>query len=224
MLKSILYKEWLKTRWAALAVVLVFIGFTWYDFLALAKNAGIRGWDFLWKFAVGKNSVMIENLRILPLLAGLAVGAVQFLPEVSRKRIKLTLHLPYPEWKSVSAMQGYGIALLAVVFLLQAGAVAAFMSHYLARDLVWRIVATMFTWYVAGFCSCLWTGIIILEPSWKIRAWEIVLAAGTLALFFQSSEAMAYAGKILYLTIGAVVLLFPVIHLSVGRFKEGTHE
>lgn len=224
MLKAVLYKEWFKTRKVVLAILIVFVCFTGYDFLALGKNAELRGWGFLWKFVVGKNSVMIENLRMLPLIAGIVLGMVQFLPEMSRKRIKLTLHLPCPEWQSVAAMQGYGIAVLLALFALQTIGIAAFMSHYMVYDLVLRIVVTMLTWYAAGLCAYLWTATVILEPSWKFRAWEMVIAAGMLGLCFGSSEAMAYADKIVWIVLGIVVLLAPVMQCSIVRFKEGARD
>jgi len=224
MKKSILYKEWLKTDRIVLFILLVFIGFTGYDFIALSKNASIRGWSFLWTFAVLKNSVMIENLRLLPMLAGIVLAVAQFLPETYRKRIKLTLHLPYPQWKTILVMQFYGIVVLLAIYLLQALSVTIFMGHYLVRDLVFRIVFTMLTWYCAGLCAYIWTSAIILEPSWKAKVWEFVLAAGTLSLYFKSVEAMAYAKEILPMFIVTVLMALLLVQYSIVRFKEGTHD
>lgn len=221
MFKSMIYKEWLKT-WAAIAcLVLMLIGFTAYDFLALAKNASLQGYGFLWSYAVGKYSILVDNLIYLPVICGLALAAAQFIPETYRKCLKLTLHLPMPQLGTVSIMQGYGLVVLLVFFTIQAASLGIFLGHYLVVDIVWRILFSLLTWYCAGLCAYIWAGAIILEPAWRMRIFETVLMLALLSTFYLSSQMMGYSRGILPLATATTIAAFPLIHFSVRRFKDG---
>ncbi len=221
MFKSMIYKEWLKTGAAIVCMALMLIGFTAYDFLALAKNASLQGYGFLWSYAVGKYSILVDNLIYLPVICGLALAAAQFIPETYRKCLKLTLHLPMPQLRTVSIMQGYGLAVLLGLFIIQSASLGIFLSHYLVSDIVWRILFSLLTWYCAGLCAYIWAGAIILEPAWRMRIFETVLMLAILSTFFLSSQMMGYSCGLLPLAIVTTIAALPLIHYSVRRFKDG---
>ena len=221
MFKSMIYKEWLKTGTAIACLALMLIGFTGYDFLALAKNASLQGYGFLWSYAVGKYSILVDNLIYLPVICGLALAAAQFIPETYRKCLKLTLHLPMPQLRTVSIMQGYGLAVLLGLFIIQSASLGIFLSHYLVSDIVWRILFSLLTWYCAGLCAYIWVGAIILEPAWRMRIFETVLMLAILSTFFLSSQMMGYSCGLLPLAIVTTIAALPLIHYSVRRFKDG---
>ena len=216
-----IYKEWLKTWTAIACLMLMLIGFTSYDFLALAKNASLQGYGFLWSYAVGKYSILVDNLIYLPVICGLALAAAQFIPETCRKCLKLTLHLPMSQLRTVSIMQGYGLVVLLVFFIIQAASLGIFLGHYLAADIVWRILFSLLTWYCAGLCAYIWAGAIILEPAWRMRIFETVLMLALLSTFYLSSQMMGYSCGILPLATVTTLAAFPLIHYSVRRFKDG---
>ena len=221
MFKSMIYKEWLKTGTAIVCMALMLIGFTAYDFLALAKNASLQGYGFLWSYAVGKYSILVDNLIYLPVICGLALAAAQFIPETYRKCLKLTLHLPMPQLRTVSIMQGYGLAVLLGLFIIQSASLGIFLSHYLVSDIVWRILFSLLTWYCAGLCAYIWAGAIILEPAWRMRIFETVLMLAILSTFFLSSQMMGYSCGLLPLAIVTTIAALPLSHYSVRRFKDG---
>ena len=221
MFKSMIYKEWLKTWTAIACLMLMLIGFTSYDFLALAKNASLQGYGFLWSYAVGKYSILVDNLIYLPAICGLALAAAQFIPETYRKCLKLTLHLPMSQLRTVSIMQGYGLVVLLVFFIIQAASLGIFLGHYLVADIVWRILFSLLTWYCAGLCAYIWAGAIILEPAWRMRIFETVLMLALLSTFYLSSQMMGYSCGILPLATITTLAAFPLIHYSVRRFKDG---
>lgn len=216
-----IYKEWLKTRTAIACLMLMLIGFTSYDFLALAKNASLQGYGFLWSYAVGKYSILVDNLIYLPVICGLALAAAQFIQETYRKCLKLTLHLPMPQLRTMSIMQGYGLVVLLVFFIIQAASLGIFLGHYLVADIVWRILFSLLTWYCAGLCAYIWAGAIILEPAWRMRIFETVLMLALLSTFYLSSQMMGYSCGILPLATVTTLAAFPLIHYSVRRFKDG---
>lgn len=221
MTKSLIYKEWLKTGTMIACLALMLAGFTAYDFLALSKNAELQGYGFLWAYAVSKNSILVENLIYLPVICGVLLAVAQFIPESYRKCIKLTLHLPLPQAKTVAVMQGSGICVLSAMFITQASALFLFLNHYLVVDIVWRILFSFLTWYSAGLCAYIWTSAACLEPSWKMKLTEIVLATALLSSFYLSPQSMAYRHGIMPIFIVTTLLATLLIHYSVRRFKDG---
>ena len=221
MVKSLIYKEWLKTGYILACLALLLAGFTAYDFLALSKNAELQGYGFLWSYAVNKNSILVDNLIYLPVICGLVLAVAQFIPESYRKCIKLTLHLPLPQAKTIAVMQGYGICMLSILFILQTVALFIFLNHYLVVDIVWRILFSFLTWYCAGLCAYIWLSAVCLEPKWKMKLAELVLAFALLSSFYLSPQSMAYRHGILPMFVVTTLLATLLIHYSVRRFKDG---
>ena len=130
MWKAMLYKEWIKTRWYLLAAFAVLGGFAGYALVKLHRAAALMGAGHIWEVMVTRNAVFIDQMEYLPLLVGLLLAAVQFVPEMQRKCLKLTLHLPVPALATLTAMVGCGTAALLLLFglcilLLAAGAARA---------------------------------------------------------------------------------------------------
>ena len=75
MNRMIIYKEWIKTRWALLAIVVVLLGATALTLLSLGKNVEFRGAGLLWSVLSLKDTVLIESLRYLPVFAGAMLAA-----------------------------------------------------------------------------------------------------------------------------------------------------
>lgn len=104
MLRAIFYKEWLKTRWYYLVAVLLSLGFVGYVLLNFFRAAGLKGIAHLWEVMLLRDAVFVDLLQFVPLVVGLLFAVVQFVPEMQRKCLKLTLHLPCPELRMIGAM------------------------------------------------------------------------------------------------------------------------
>jgi len=223
MKKAIIYKEFLKTKWVLLCIVLVFAAYLGYLFLNISKSAEVNGLGSIWSYMIAKDSPLFENFRLFPLLAGVVLAIAQFIPEASHKRIKLTLHLPYPQGKMIALMYGFGLLALTVIYALSACAIGAFMSGIVARELVWRIILTALVWFIAGYAGYLWTSAICLEPTWKMRVLLLLLMAGVVGVCFLSPLAESYNR---FLPVLAVFVLLgqTLIYYVVSRFKEGLQD
>ena len=221
MIKSLLYKEWLKTRWAILCLVALLAGFCLYDFLVLSKNCELVGYAYLWEYALDKNSVIVDNMSFLPIVCALLLSISQFVPESYRKCLKLTLHLPLKQSGTICVMQGYGIAVLIVLFALQALAIYFFLGHYLVWELVRRIILSALVWYCAGLGVYVWMSAICLEPKWGMKIFEALLLCVLTGLYYFSTDAMAYRHGLLPLFVVTVLCALILIHYSVLRFKDG---
>ena len=150
MLRAIFYKEWLKTRWYYLVAVLLSLGFVGYVLLNFFRAAGLKGIAHLWEVMLLRDAVFVDLLQFVPLVVGLLFAVVQFVPEMQRKCLKLTLHLPCPELRMIGAMLLYGVLLLGALFAVSLGVLFVAFRAVLAPELVRHILLTAAPWYAAG--------------------------------------------------------------------------
>ena len=223
MLKAIFYKEWIKTRWFFLLSVLVSLSFTLYCTLRLGRMIDLKGTQHFWEVMLQRGVVFIEILEYIPVLIGVLWAIVQFAPEMHNKCLKLTLHLPVSQLKMTMAMLGSGFLLLLACFGLNLVVIALFFSRYFAAELVTSVLLTALPWFLAGLAGYLLFSWICLEPTWKRRVFNGILAVFILRIFFLSPTPQAYRGFLPYLA-GAILLLFPLAWHSIIRFKEGKQD
>lgn len=220
MQKAIFIKEWIKARrffWGAAAVSVCFVI---YALLRVSRVIEFKGAAHLWEILLMKNVVFIEVLQYIPLVIGILLAVVQFVPEMLQKRLKLTLHLPYPRQRMVLSMILAGVSLLAAIFVLNYLILGGYLMGILAPELYGRILLTALPWYLAGFAAYLLTAWVCLEPVWLKRGINALIAAGLLRLFFLSDVPEAYNCMIILLLFWSVSITGFSL-LSVERFKQG---
>ena len=195
---AIFYKEWIKTRWYFLLAVLATLGFTGYCMLRINRVVEMKGAAHVWEVMLQRDVIFIDMLQYIPLIAGILMAIVQFVPEMQRKCLKLTLHLPYPELKMTGNMLLSGLILLLVCF-------------------------TALTWYLAGISGYLLVAWICLEPAWKRRILNLIIAVLLLRIFFLSPTPEAYNKFLPYLVV-YTLLTASFSWLSIVRFKAGKQD
>lgn len=223
MLRAIFYKEWLKTRWYYLVAVLLSLGFVGYVLLNFFRAAGLKGIAHLWEVMLLRDAVFVDLLQFVPLVVGLLFAVVQFVPEMQRKCLKLTLHLPYPELKMTGNMLLSGLVLLLVCFASNFLLMEVYLNGVLAHELKNHILLTALTWYLAGISGYLLVAWICLEPAWKRRILNLVIAVLLLRIFFLSPTPEAYNKFLPYLLV-YTLLTASFSWLSIVRFKAGKQD
>lgn len=223
MKKAIFFKEWLKTRRFFALSVFISLCFVLYALLRINRVVEFKGAGHLWEVLIQKEVVMIEVLKYIPLLVGLLLGIVQFVPEMLLKRLKLTLHLPYSGSRMMMYMIGIGVSLLFLVFLLNYLILGVYLQVLLPAELTVRMLLTALPWYLAGFAAYFFTAWICLEPTWKRRIINALLAMGILRLFFLNDNPQAYDGMLIWFLV-YLVSIGGLALLSVKRFKEGCED
>lgn len=196
MIKAIFYKEWIKMRWFCLVAALFLAGFTAYALLRVQRVITFKGAAHIWEVMLEKEVVFIDILQYLPVLLGVLLALVQFIPEMTHKRLKLTLHLPFPQRKMILLMMGVGLAALAVLSAVQAFVLWCYFHTLLAPELVSRILLTSLPWYLAGLALYPLAAWVCLEPTWRRRVADILVAVGVCRLFFLSETPQAYDGHV----------------------------
>lgn len=142
MKKAIFYKEWIKTRRYFPIALTVSVIFIIYALLGVQRVINFRGVAHLWEILLSRDVVFIETLTYIPLLAGLLLAIVQFVPEMQQKRLKLTLHLPYPQNRMLMLMLIAGLSELIVIYLIDYLILYVYLQNILAPELTDRILLT----------------------------------------------------------------------------------
>ena len=175
-MNAIFYKEWIKTRWYLLLALLVTLGFAGYSMLRINRVASMKGVEHVWEVMLARDTVFVDLLEFIPLLVGILLALVQFVPEMYHKCLKLTLHLPYPQLRMINLMLLYGLVVLLICFAANYLLMTVYMQGVLAPELYLRILLTALPWYLAGIAAYLLISWICLEPTWKRRVLNLVIS------------------------------------------------
>lgn len=223
MIYAIFYKEWIKTRWFYVLSVLATFGFSGYCMLRMSRVAELKGVAHLWEVMLQRDAIFINLLQYIPLLVGVLMAVVQFTPEMHRKCLKLTLHLPYPQLKMTGTMLLSGFVLLFLAYFSNLLFMHLYLRSWLAPELSNHILLTGLTWYLAGLAGYLLFAWICLEPTWKRRILNFVVAVLLLRIFFLSDTPEAYNKFLPYMAL-FTLLTASFSWLSVTRFKAGKQD
>lgn len=217
------YKEWIKTRYFFMMALLLSVLFCVYSMFNINRVIELKGAVHIWEVMLQRDAIFIHYLRFVPLLLGIVAGIMQFLPEMQQKRIKLTLHLPCSIHRSIGAMLLFGAGLLTFISLVNLFLLDLFLSQHFAVELVRRIILTGLVWYVAGLAAYFFAAWICLEPTWKMRVLDLLVAVAVLRIFFISETPEAY-NDFLPLLVVYTLLASALPFWSVMRFKNGKQD
>ncbi len=223
MERAILFKEWIKTRRVFAMALILTLAMTAYVILMMNRLIELKGVDHLWLIMLMKDNSFIDILKYVPVAVGLAVAVAQMVPEMVQKRLKLTLHLPYPQLRMVALMLLTGLLELLVIYAVQILAIWIYDMSILPVELVGRVLLTALPWYMAGFTAYLFATAVCLEGTWYMRTILILLGVAVLFIFFLQPAPEAYNGMICVM----FVFMFLLTILSFGsimRFKEGRQD
>ncbi len=214
------YKEWIKTRWFYGVTIVVLGVLCAYVLFNVQRLLTLKGAAHLWEVVLTRDAVFIQLLRFVPLIVGLCAAAVQFVPEMQQKRLKLTLHLPQHYLRSVAEMLTFGALALVALFACCLLMLHIGLARWFAPEMVTHIVLTALPWFVAGVAAYAFGAWVCLEPTWRMRLVDGLVAAACMRIFFLSDTPEAYNAFVPWLAAFALLsLLLPV--LSVKRFKDG---
>ena len=149
-MRAIFYKEWIKTRWYLLLATLTMFGFVIYSMLRINRVANLKGIEHVWEVMLSKDVVFVDLLEFIPLFVGVLLAVVQFVPEMHRKCLKLTLHLPVAQLKMINQMLLYGLVSLLVCFVICYLIMWGYMQTIFPHELYNRVLLTSAPWFVAG--------------------------------------------------------------------------
>lgn len=213
-----LHNEWRKTGTALSLLYILGLGLTLYSLVATQRIADLRGAETLWLPLSAGGSLPLEWLRYQPLLSGIVLALVRFLPEVRRKHSKESLDEPLGQRGGPYTALSFGATALVLLFLLQVTFVYLFLRRILAPELVSQVLTTIAPWLMAGIAGYGLTALVVLESGWRMRLADFALAVAILHLYFVASAPRAYEELLWIILLFSLVLIYmPVVAIERGK-------
>lgn len=220
MFKSVIYKEWIKTKWYVVGILLVSIIIHAYLFMKLEKSIRLAGIVHLWDVIINKDIFFFRDIKLLPLLSGIVLGFAQYTPEMYQKRLKLALHLPLPSYKIIRWYLIYGTSTLLLIFGFSTIILLFYMRTIFAFEFISTAFFTIIPWYLAGVTAYFLSAWICLEPIWSRRVINTLISIPIIYVYMLETIPAAYSSCVLMLLF-LTILTMTFINLSVIRFKNG---
>jgi len=222
MFQGLLYKEWIKVKWALLIAAGITLFTLFHLFLSVKEYFEFVDAIKVWESAIHRKTLFYSGLQYNALIAGIAIALVQFVPETLKKRLKLLFHLPVDHNRSLYFMMAVGTAgTLAVIALNVAGMLAVIPSYFPAEVLVSALI-TAAPWFFAGIVAYFATVLVVVEPVWWRKLLYAAVSYFFITLYFNGRGYNTYANSLwLYALLGCVYFL--TIVLPGFRFKRGLY-
>jgi len=220
MFKSLIYKEWLKTRWFLAGFLLLGLVAVGLIFLKVQHDFKFYEGKNYWNSILFQGFNYFASLKFIPLVGGIILGIAQYFPETVEKRIKLTFHLPVEENKILLQMMAYGTLMLSVVYLCIFIAFLVFSNIFFPYEIIISALTSIVPWFLSGYAAYFLIGLIVLEPIWKYRFIYTILSGFYLTFYLKNAMAGAYAPMNIILAVLTIALSISLI-FSGYRFRKG---
>jgi hypothetical protein len=220
MWKSVIYKEWIKTRWFVILYAVLGLSFIAYLFLNVQRDFKFNDANNYWYTIMFMGVSYFGSLKFVPVVGALAISVAQYFPETVSKRIKLTFHLPINENRALLMMMLYGTFCLVVCYFIQLAVFLGLSFIYFPSDIIVPALASITPWFLAGFATYYFSALIVLEPVWIYRLAYIIVAGTFVPLYLQSAPIGAYAPVNLALAFLVVIISISLL-FSGYRFRKG---
>ena len=218
--KHLLYKEWIKTRWYAAVGLAGSLILSVYACIDAVSTFHDMGGTFFYSTLLTGNIALMTQLKYLPLAIALLIGLPQFLPEITNKRIRLTLHLPVGSTAVVYTMVLYGLAVFCCTLLPALLITTATLAASFPAEVVVATLQTLLPWLLGGMTAYFFTAMIAFEPVWKFRFGYILIAYLTLRFFYLGYGVGNAVTAYPLLLVITLVSSLAVIYTS-HRFNKG---
>lgn len=218
MFGSLLRKEWVKLRIFWLVAFGLNLSVIIYVFAAMRRLFRLDHAEVVWYRVIHLGQAFYEPMTYVPLFTGLFLAAAQFLPEMRNQRFRISLHLPTPAYLIVLGHVLAGLALLLIILCADCALLWSVVMSHFPHEIAVRALLTVLPWCLAGITGYLGGALVLLEPVWKLRVFNGLIAAGIAAMLLRPAVPGAYAPILLPMTL-LVLLFMPSVLLPAYRFR-----
>jgi len=220
MFRSVMYKEWIKTRLFIFLILLITIALHSYMYIKVGYSLRMVGGAHIWSVIIDRNQFLFRIMKYFPLLFSFMIALSQFVPEMVSKRLKLALHLPLKKFTIINWTLFIGAFILVIVYLINIVSLILFMNIHFSCEIIISALQTVYPWFLAGLLSYFLSAWIILEPRWGRRIINTLIATSVVPIFYIESIPGAYV-KVFPLLISILLASIFIVIDSVKRFKQG---
>lgn len=218
ILKPIYYKEYLKIRWLWLTLVALNWLLMAYVYMETRRLFVLDHAEIVWYRVMQLGQIHYHHLKYAPVITGLLLAAIQYLPEMVGERLRLSLHLPVSPHRLVMAHVLVGLTALGIVIALDLSALSLITARFFPTEAVSMALLTALPWSLAGVAAYLGATLALLEPGYRLKLFNLSVAAGVAGLFLRPAEPGGYLFQLTHLSV-FLLLLIPAVLLPAYRFR-----
>ncbi len=219
MLKSVFYKERVKTASMAGILFLVNMAFMGWIFLSIRRLFALDHSEVVWYRVMNLGQIPYDAMAFLPLMTAIVFCLFQFLQEMRDARIRISLHLPCDSSTIVLFHALYGLVFLAIIFIFDALALFAISQYYFPFEFSISALETALAWFVAGLYAYLGGAFLLLEPlkKRKFLAFLITFIISMQLLIFDTAS---FYNAVICLFILLLLPMFYAIAISAEDYRD----
>lgn len=218
LLGPIYYKEYLKVRWPWMTLLILNSLLMAYVFIETRRLFVLDHAELVWYRVMHLNQIYYSLFKYAPVITGLLLSGFQYLPEMINERLRLSLHLPVSPHRLILAHLLVGLTALSLVVFLDMGALALISARYFPVEAVAMALWTALPWCLAGMAAYLGVTLGLLEPNYRLRVANLIVAAGVAGLFLLPVTPGGYR-QCLPVLVVPLLLLIPAVLLPAYRFR-----
>ena len=218
MLGAIFLKEFLKLRWMWLTVLVLNGLLMAYIFVTTRQLFIMDHAEMVWYRVIQLGRIPYVSLRYAPVITGLLLGCIQYLPEMWGERLRLSLHLPISPHLLILSHLLVGLVALGLAIALDLVALVLIIAIYFPIETVVTALLTVLPWAMAGVAAYLGVTLGLLEPRYPLKLFNFGICTGVVGIFLYPVQPGSYLYVFFYLTV-PVVLMIPAVLLPAYRFR-----
>lgn len=219
MFTSLLLKEWLKLKWFFITVMLLNLAVCINIFFDIRQQMQTEHAEMVWYQAIHIRTILYQDIRYLPLIAGLVLAAVQFIPEILDRRLRISLHLPIGRNRMLLLCLLTGILLYGGICIINIGLIYLTLHTYFPVEVANSSLSTMAPWLLAGLLSYCGTVTVLLETSWPRRIFLTLVFSTLITILFSGAGYGWFTTALKYIVWLAPLSLLCVFE-SGRRFQQ----
>lgn len=208
LIRAILYKETTKMRLAWLLLFLFNAAFMIWLFVGVRHLFRLDHPEVVWYRVITIGQEHYGAFRVVPLIVGVAVACLQFLPEMQGERLRLSPHLPASSNAVILTHLLAGLAAIGLLYLCDGAILTGITLLYFPTDVVTTMLLTAAPWVLAGVTGYLGTTLALLEPGLRLRVFILALTAGLVTPMLARRMPGDFANALPLFTLVVPLLLF----------------
>lgn len=228
MMRSIFYKEFLKTYKILIPFLFVFIVILVDTLLDARNNLEYYDPTAVVLAIIQKSDFSFNYIDIAMLALGVVLAIFQFYPEVSGAKVRLHLHLPLGYHILVSSFLIYGLGILLLYIVALGSGYYMILSFYYPIEVFWAIFSKLSSIFISSIFLYLATALIFVEPNIKLKLSYFALTVLIMRLYFAQSSGAYFVKKLYYVNTLLDIVMFAVVavyiltlYAAFGSYKRG---
>lgn len=218
MLKAIFLKEYWKIRRPWFALLMLNLALMGYIYIDTRQLFLLTNPEVVWYRVLHIGQMYYASFKFAPVLTGLLIACIQFLPEMRDERLRLSLHLPISPHRLVLAHILVGLVAGGGLILFDLTALCMITSVFFPKEVVVLTFLTTLPWALAGVTAYLGGTLVLLEPGLRLRILCVAISSGVVGLFLFPAAPGAYS-RCLPLLLAPLLLMIPAVLLPAYHFR-----